>query len=624
MNRFLFAFFLVIPAFVVVAGCGGKKSSVTKYRNQVVENKVDFLEQSLDYVFSEERFDYTSVNKEIATNLNTWLESQEKAVDWSQPKILETLPADLQTAPNIKSLPGLEYEPSDGRFLHEIGWLKLCVENITAQQRPAHFRYLIGTARKEMSDEEQSAMLKSGKQLSVAIAKLHPELGEVESATEQHSDVEKLAFAVQVFDWITRTVQLVDMSARPDEEEIVRGIVPTALTPAQAGVPGPGYQRMPWHTMAMGLGDKIERGRLFIGMLRQLNIPAVYLGVKAKRDETRIEPWAVAVLIKGELYLFDPWMGLPIPGAELKGIAKLSAVADDPSILSQLDLLPAESRKNEDYPVGSLELKHVYGLLDIASPYMSKRMKVVEPKVTGNRQMTLTVDADQLADQIKSQKGIAEVRLWTLPLYSEEFRRVIDEPLERGDERLGAYELLSRERVFHMRVVMPDSRFVGIAQARHRFLCGIYNESEESRHSGSTLLLSQLRLSDNQIEDFESNPIWKAAYGLTEQGDMSVGQYRERIDLVKAKLRMLRSVASYWLALSHFENGDASNAKVWLSQVPESDMLRQWSTGEKYLYVRCEEALLNFDEAITALSSDQSVARYGNIIRARLLTKFAK
>ena len=64
--------------------------------------------------------------------------------------------------------------------------------------------------------------------------------------------------------------------------------------------------------MLYGRGDYAERAKLMMLMLRQMEIDSVLLTV----GETA-KPWAVAVSIGKEYYLFDTKLGLPIPGEKI-------------------------------------------------------------------------------------------------------------------------------------------------------------------------------------------------------------------------------------------------------------------------------------------------------------------
>ena len=49
-------------------------------------------------------------------------------------------------------------------------------------------------------------------------------------------------------------------------------------------------------------------------------------------------PWAVAVLVGGKAYMFDPAIGLPIPSPDGQGVATRTRPSNDPRVIAQLDL----------------------------------------------------------------------------------------------------------------------------------------------------------------------------------------------------------------------------------------------------------------------------------------------
>ena len=148
--------------------------------------------------------------------------------------------------------------------------------------------------------------------------------------------IDDLERAKSLFDWTVRNIQL-----EPDDPNRI--------------------PRFPWETLLYGQGTASERAWVFILLLRQLDIDAAVLAVdegRGARDEGReekgekrgekgegkdnknapgpekatenkknapgprsggekaeknLQPWCVGVLIEGNVYLFDPLLGLPIP-----------------------------------------------------------------------------------------------------------------------------------------------------------------------------------------------------------------------------------------------------------------------------------------------------------------------
>ena len=126
--------------------------------------------------------------------------------------------------------------------------------------------------------------------------------------------------------------------------------------------------------MLYGRGDYVERAKLMMLMLRHLQIDSVMLAA----GETA-KPWAVAVNIGGDYFLFDTKLGLPIPGEKLGSIATLAMVQKNPKLLTSLDLTTDESlADNTKYWIRPDDLKSLTALLYASPDAASKRMKALQ------------------------------------------------------------------------------------------------------------------------------------------------------------------------------------------------------------------------------------------------------
>ena len=642
--RLAFVPFCVLLVLLAIPACNSQSKKPP--RSRAAQRQVDYLNEAMTIVLSNDRFNYADVNTDIANGLNAWAKQVDAQVTWQPTPLIQTLPARIQETSYVKDLPELKFVAGDGQYLHEAAWLKSIVNWVIARQPPGNFRYLIEAAKREMDEEQLNVFVRSKSQLTGALRQLHPELTlnasqSESSSTGRISDLDKLARAVQLFDWTVRNIQLERLPKEPAVADIeeMRIVSSNTEVPSLAGLAGPGYQRMPWHLLAHGLGDAWERGRLFISLLHEARVPAVMLGVRDVNQQERIVPWLVGVLINNDLYLFDPRLGLPIPGPGLKGIATLTQVQANPSLLSDLDLTPAESRRDIDYPVVKGQLSHVVALIDASCPSISKRMALVQTHLAGERRLNLTLDVDGLDKALKECPGVAEVRLWDVPFLAEEFRKAVDTALQSNSSRLALLPEIRREQVLGMKVALikkdeTDFELAGLSEARHRFLCGIFADDQDRNLKGAAKLFDGLRLTDQEIDGFDTNARWKAVYGLTEQGDLSLPEYQQAIMGIKGQLRLIRVDATYWLALTHFENENISNAANWLEtqqgeQRSGQAEWQRWKYGGEYLRGRCYEGLRDFDQAIDVYNAEDSRQEivsaqfHGNILRGRLLKKWA-
>ena len=154
--------------------------------------------------------------------------------------------------------------------------------------------------------------------------------------------LEPLSRAMCLFDWTVRNIQL-DPAKDPSAES--NGPPPLAQSP--------------WETLLLGRGSVLDRAWVYVELLRQEGIDGALLAMPAEEGSVSSAPraWAIGVLIEGKIYLFEPVLGLPIPGpdgpsldADRKVVIRPATLAEavaDPAVLRRLDL-----DETTAYPVG--------------------------------------------------------------------------------------------------------------------------------------------------------------------------------------------------------------------------------------------------------------------------------
>ncbi len=198
-----------------------------------------------------------------------------------------------------------------------------------------------------------------------------------------------LAVAERLFDWTVRNIWLT-----PDED-----------TSGEPQLP-----HLPYETLLLGRGTAQDRAWVFILLARQQGLNVVMLGVADEPGGT-VRPWLPALVLDDELYLFDPWLGLPIPGPEPDSVATLSQVIADESLLRKLDL-----DQEHPYPVQAADLKHVVAYVEASPPALSRRMALVESRLSGENKMKLTSPGSSLAERVEKIPHIDDAKLWPVPL----------------------------------------------------------------------------------------------------------------------------------------------------------------------------------------------------------------
>ncbi len=138
-------------------------------------------------------------------------------------------------------------------------------------------------------------------------------------------------------------------------------------------------------------------------------------GHPAQRDDHRPgDPWACGVMVYGrpEIYLFDPRLGLPLPGEGGVGVADLADVARKPELLRQLKIEGAPEYDVTPEQAAKAEL-HVVCSLSALAPRMEHLQEKVLPPIRVSlyhnldREMQLWRDA-----AAKSEGPHPDVELW--------------------------------------------------------------------------------------------------------------------------------------------------------------------------------------------------------------------
>lgn len=367
---------------------------------------------------------------------------------------------------------------------------------------------------------------------------------------EQIGDVQR---AASLFDWTVRNIQL----------------EPPRVDEADAPI------QLPWHTLLFGRGSTLDRAWVFIQLARQQHLDVCLLAYRNAQPPHELVPWVVGLWSEGELYLFDPQLGLPIPGPDGRGVATLTEAVSDPSVLDQLDV-----DEDHPYPVKAEVLNEVVALIEASPEFLSRRMKAIESRLAGERSLVLSVDASAQAERFASHPHVHDAELWTLPY--ERIRRLAELDRDEIAAEMRRYlpfrigdAMLWKGRILHL-----YGRFVGEPSA---------NEFYQSARPSSADI-QQAHLAAEQAAIVEE----------------------------------AKQDASYWLALVAFERGQYDAAVNHLQKrTLDASPGGPWTDGARYNLGRAYEAKGELDRAIAIYESDQSPQQHGNRLRARRLRETA-
>jgi hypothetical protein len=174
----------------------------------------------------------------------------------------------------------------------------------------------------------------------------------------------------------------------------------------------------PLYALRRGWGTGLERGLVFLELLRQLGPADELQGCLVYCPDKQGGPlrfWACGVIVDNgkAVYLFDPRLGLALPGPEGKGIATLTQVSKDPTVLAQLNRAASKSEVYDVEPdqAAHAEIQQVCNLSALAP-----RVRFVEETLQASAgRVRLAVQAEEEAKRLTQASGTNSCRAWRAP-----------------------------------------------------------------------------------------------------------------------------------------------------------------------------------------------------------------
>jgi len=475
----------------------------------------------------------------VVDRLNLWSEGI-KHEDWKPDPLLQTLPADL-----VKKLPAME---------------RLSSTSYSRDSGGPGFALHDGWALQQMLWLRDAAQGAAG------------------------SKIDELERARNLFDWTVRNIQLVD---------------PAAKISADLPVTWRELPMDPWHALLLGRGLPQHRAWIFMLLARQQELDVVLLARENPEKPGQWDEWAAALVDKktpAQLHLFEPELGVPIPGPGGKGIATLAQVQADDALLRALD-----ADAEHPYPLKSADLKKLTALVETGPPSVARRMHELQSHQTVANRIVLSADTPHLLKRLETA-GLP-ARAWERPYRNQaEFAR-LSQPMKETYQRL----LLPLEDVpllWNGRASQLRARYTGERNAFSYYL--------------------RVHIPDEAIEQ-----------GRDHMGNL-FGAPQKRL------IRVAKGHAAYWMGLASYETGDYRAALNHLQKrTLEAQPDGPFTTGARYNLARVHEALgeksladgdpteakSQFARAAEILSDpadSASPTRAGNLLRARWLREKAK
>jgi hypothetical protein len=185
--------------------------------------------------------------------------------------------------------------------------------------------------------------------------------------------------AARAFAWVMRQVRLRE---QPEED------IPSSFA------------------LRRGWGTARERGLIFLALLEQMGDHEAarpeFLGCLLEVPDANgsLTFWACGVVIGDgkDVYVFDPRLGLPLPGPGGKGVATLAEIRKQPDILTQLNV----DAKNK-YDVTTEQAKAAQARLVCPLSALAPRMRHLQEKILAPAvRVRLAVDAVGELQQLKN------------------------------------------------------------------------------------------------------------------------------------------------------------------------------------------------------------------------------
>ncbi|MEX2173334.1 MAG: tetratricopeptide repeat protein [Pirellulaceae bacterium] len=523
--------------------------------------------------------------------LNQWLNrGAGLGHDWKPDRLSENIPRALQITPGLATLDLLEFGQSDPSSVASPQDFRRFQQDVMYLQQNLWLHDIAERTRRDAPPAELVAWLKE----------LETSVGLTES--------EQLAAAQRLFDWTIRNTQLDELPPPPKGPVATVGEGTEPIAPALTGELGPGYGHLPVQVLKQGHGDAQERGRLFLLLCRQAGIDAVVLARLDEQVSSTPQPWTIGVLLKKELYLFEPQLGLPIPGPGLTGIATLSQALSDPAVLRQLDVSGGPA-----YPLSADDLQHMVALIDAEPEALSRRMAVLQKALPSAHRMVLTVEPSRLEPDLRACRGISTVSLWRVPLEAilYQFGRM---------SKLATNPDLARKFEREERMFLIDSPLM---IGRNMHLEGRFETVDLERGARAHYLSS--RLPDEERQLLYTSAAYRERIGF---GQALPADEQQRVAMLEAMVSMMQRAkqhASYWLGLTYYESGKFETAIEWLDlRTLQAPIPGPWVASARYNLGRSYEALGQPDKAVAIYEADNdSPQRHGNLLRAQWLKREA-
>lgn len=280
--------------------------------------------------------------------------------------------------------------------------------------------------------------------------------------------------------------------------------------------------------LRIGRGSAEERCLVFLDLLKQLDLLGCAIGVPG---DLYPKIWAAGVVVnendKKSIYLFDLRVGLPIPNKTGNGIATLTEIRNDPSILQQWQVA-----KELPYDIGEKDVKASVAYVTCSLESLSPRMRFLQEEINLVDRVSLAVDPELALKNLRSVSPIP-VKVWNFSesdkkvsppspiralryyLPADQGGMVPDSPMFAAVQKqmIPVSEILQRYRSYNLvSDLPPDSltRLIGLSSKIYELY--VLEPADDLKRGRSDDILKPLNRINNYLTDINSAPLSQSLF----------------------------------------------------------------------------------------------------------------
>lgn len=564
-NGVMLSLFSVLMMAIGCDNSAQDRISKIEQRKTVSKERKDALKDAFSYLPQLIRLNRTAALKEIRQQLNTWAGSVEDPKEWKSSELLFSISPALRSIDFAQRLDKLEFGEPECEYLLQCQILS----NVSKWVLDLPYR-----------DPLFAKWLESKK-------------GQLEQENFQ-----RLETTLKLFDWTMANVGLI--GSPKDVEQLVTN--PVSASSDQAPV----FRQLPWQTLMFASGDRWERARLFTQLLFSQGIDSCVLALPSlsgATEDSALRLWCVGVPIQGEIYLFEPQWGLPIPSQENSGVATLREARTNANVLRR-GKVPGLF----EYPVEQKDLEQLVALVDFDPFAVGKTMATVQRSLVGANRIRLSTDVDTFQEVLQASAENLQVKLWNAPWLSYVYNKSVRERLNENSPFSARY----MERYGALVTDTPISR------ARMLHFKGKFDSSIEE--VGALRSYMDYRVDEQTLREMMVSKDVQKDLGLVRGEFEPLEVYNARLGVAQTYFRRSKFDVGMYLAMANMDLGKPKTAINWLTertlQIKGSEY---WHSHAYYLLGRMHEQVEDYVAAEEAYKFEASAQAAGNRIRLRKL-----